>query len=101
MNALAPLPEPLRLALEQGERMLELARAQDWGALAELQAEQSGLLAHCFNTPADTALGPVLHRLLELNEETARLTEAARRVCLEELTRLDLGERAQRAYTVG
>lgn len=100
MNAFAPLPEPLRLALEQGERMLELARAQDWATLAELQAEQSGLLTHCFNSPADTALAPVLHRLLALNEEIARLTETARRSCLEELTRLELGERAQRAYTV-
>ncbi len=96
------LPELLARALERGEAMLDLTRRQDWAALGEAEADQSRLLAEYFAAhPAIAAPGiaPVLRRLLELNDQAAQLTEQARLDCLRQLTDLQLGEHAQRAYT--
>lgn len=88
----------LEAVLRAGEAMREAARSARWDEVAERAGECDRLLRDWDVAAADAADAPLVHRLLEINEEVIAIGASHR----DELQRVIMGSqhqrRAARAY---
>jgi Flagellar protein FliT len=98
VTAESPLDEVLALSAA----MLESARAQDWVAVANLEAARASLLRAAFedrSLHAPEQLARAAQQILDSDREVIGLGERARGALAGELTQLRHGRRAHQAYS--
>lgn len=98
MTAESPLDEVLALSAA----MLESARAQNWAAVANLEATRASLLRTAFENRSGHSpeqLARAAQQILDSDRELIGLGERARGALATELTQLRHGRRAQQAYS--
>lgn len=89
-------------ALTLTQRMLELARANEWAQVSELETQRREHLSGCFNfsgVNADSALiAEAIAALLHLNEELMSLLKAARSEVMDQGRQFALKRKAADSY---
>ena len=101
MNA-AAVETPLDEALALSAAMLEAARAQDWIAVANLEAARSALLRDALEgsaRPSAAELATALPKILDCDRALIELGEAARTEISAKLLEFRQGQRARVAYS--
>ena len=94
--------QDLSAALAVTERMLSVARGENWQELAELETSRRGLIQAAFSSsipPADAAqVADVIARIQAANQDLVSLSSESRDRIAAALSTLAAGRRARSAY---
>jgi hypothetical protein len=96
------IPSPLQKILQFSQQMLQLAEAEEWEELVELEAERRQLIAATFPLTAKQAAIPStvtdLEQIIELDHQLMGLCSKARRKIGSVLGKINKGRQATTAY---
>jgi hypothetical protein len=102
LGTVAHSEERLRLAIELGNRIIELAHLQDWSGIGQLDADRMKLLEEIFSDPdldvADKEIRSQLQRLLQLNDEAVEICARTREALVVDGRKIRQGREAISAY---
>ena len=96
------IPSPLQHILQLSQQMLQLAEAEEWEEIVELEAARRQLIAATFPLTAEQAAIPStvtdLEQIIELDNRLMGLCAKARRKIGSVLGKIHKGRQATTAY---